>query len=462
MRSNTSNMNVASRPQIFGRSAVLWWLASFLLLSIVYASGVLKNNALPAWVGDYPTKVVNERPMFDAVSEVLTMNMIDLTFYDLPNPTGFPFYVRPDPRELDITKPWLYSADWRPGPAALSTADYYRSQIGLQGRAYAAVAEVIDLSRDQTYAIFRTFSAVALAAMLSVLIMFIFLLWGREAAAAALAFCTLSTGFNLFGWSLHWAVFLHVAPTALMAIFALRLPERSVGTHAAYFLGAGLLLMLTLATHYEFMTVTLAAVALPFFMIFAAGQITFKALVKYVTASFVLGVVAFVATLAIHDAIFIEAFGQSGLEWMSQRSARWGPSSLDGPAGLARDAGKVLAINSLDVAGFGFPNGLLILAALPFVWIVARAATARRSDEEPARIALVVSFALLASASWALFQFPHLAFHPRFSTIVVSFPFGILLFAALGRLWHLRQQARVASGAGASRPSGVLPTTAAR
>ena len=420
----------------------MWWLASFILLSLVFSSGVLKSNALPAVVGDYPTQVVNTRPNFDAVSEVLTMNMIDLTFYKLPNPTGFPFYVRPDPRELDITRPELYSADWRPGVAALRTADYYRSQIGLQGRAYAAVAERLNLSRDQTYGIFRTFSAAALAAMLGVLIAFIFLLWGTEAAAAAFAFCVLSTAFNLFGWSLHWATFTQVAPTALMAAFALKAPMRSRASHALAFLGLSLLLIVTLACHYEFMTATLAATAMPFFMVYAAGRISTKALTGYVVAAFAAGVVAFVVTLAIHHSLYAAAFGDSGLAWMGQRTARWGPASLEGPIGFARDLGKVLAINSADIAGYGLPNGLLLLAGVPFLWVAAKGIAGRRMDDERVRLALVVSAALLGSLSWALVQFPHLAFHPRFSTLVMAFPLGIFLFAAMGRLLHLHRQER--------------------
>jgi hypothetical protein len=295
----------------------------------------------------------------------------------------------------------------------------------------------MDLPRDQTYAVLNTFSAAALAAVLSVLILFIFRLWGNVPAAAALVFCLLSTGFNLFSWSLFWAVFLDLAPTAWMAIFALSLPSRSRIRHVLGFAVLAVLLILTLANGYEFMTTTMAAPAVPFFAIYAAGRITLKSLIRYVIATFLVGLAAFAVTLAIHNAFYVEAFGSSGFDWVGQRNARWTPS-LTSFAPI--DVAKVLSINAVDISGVGLPNALLLLAGLPFLFIAARTVFARRSDQESSRIALLIGAAMLASLSWILLQFPHVAFHPRFSSILVSFPFGIFLCAGLARLWQLRSR----------------------
>jgi hypothetical protein len=284
--------------------------------------------------------------------------------------------------------------------------------------------------------VLNTFSALALAAVLSVLILFIFRLWGSGPAAAALAFCVLSSGFNLFSWSLFWATFLDVAPTALTAVFALSLPTRSRAAAAIAFLSLALLLIVTLANGYEFMTTTMAGAAIPFFAVYAAGRITLKSLIRYVIVTFVVGVAAFAITLAIHNWLFVEAFGSSGFDWVSQRNARWTPSSLRS-IGLT-DVAKVLAINAVDVGGVGLPNALFLLTGLFFLGLAARASIARRMDDERARIALLIGAAMLASVSWMLLQFPHVAFHSRFSSILIAFPLGIFLCAGVARLWQLR------------------------
>jgi hypothetical protein len=422
--------------------ALWWWVFSFMLLSLVYITGMVSSSALPRIIGEYPTKPVNERPHFDTVSEVVTTNSIDLELIGEPNPTGFLRVVRSDPRVLDIEHPERYRPDWVPGRTELQQADHYRSQIGIQGRTYSLLARAMGLERDDTFGVLRTFSSVALAAMLALLVATLYLAWGRAPAGAALAFCVLSTGFNLFGPSLHWVAFIHVAPTVIMAILATKLPEARWTARLLAFGLAGFFFFLKFGSGYEFMTATVAATTIPFFVAYSVGRISMATLVKLSFAVFALGTVVFVATLLLHNQLFMAAFGGSGLEWMSRRSAAWVGTPGVGPLGGLTDIAKVLAVNAIDVDGYGVPNGLFILLGLPFVFMAARALLARRVDEERARVAIVIAAALLASASWLVLQFPHVAFHARFSTVLISFPYGIVLFAGIARYWILRRQAR--------------------
>lgn len=438
------------------KASLLWWAASAILLAAIFISGVLRSNALPAWAGAYPTTPVNTRPYFDAVSETLIANPIDLAISGKRNPTGFLFSVTDDdevdPRILDIDRLDRFQPRWQPDAAALARPSYYRSQIGLQGRAYSFAAARMGLDRDATFAAFRMFAAAALAAVLAVIVAFIFSLWGTGPAAAALAFCAFATGFNLFAPSLHWVAFVHVAPTAVTAWLASRLPTASWPTRIGAFALAAAFMMAKFSCGYEFTTTTIAAAVVPFFVAFAAGRIALATLVRYAVAVLAVGVAGFAAVFTVHHFMHLAAFGQSGFGWMAQRSAVWGGVPLVGPLGQFGQIAKVLAVNAVDINGFGVPNALVLLAGLPFLFIAAKALLLREFDVERTRVAAVVAAAFLASASWPLLQFPHISFHPRFSAILVSFPFGLFLSAGLARLWQLRRGA-VASSAAPARPA---------
>jgi hypothetical protein len=439
-------MNEHPTVKIGRREASIWWIASFLLLSLLFSTAILKNNALPAWAADYPTQPVNTHPYFDAVSEVLVMNPVDQALAGIPNEKGFLFYVQPDPRVLDVNDLKKFQPEWVPGTTDLSRPDWYRSQIGIQAHVYAATARSLALPRDQTFDLLWTFSALMLAAMLGVLIRFIYLLWGREAAGAALAFAALSTGFNLFSWSLYWVSYLDVAPTAMATVLALRLPSRSRVTTMLLFGLVALLLMLSLANGYEFMTTTISATAVPFFMVYAAGRISLKSAIGYAFTAVGIGIACFVTVLAVHYSIYVDAFGDTFSTWAADRNERWGWAGL--AAYGVVDLVKALVINAFDIGGFGIPNALLLALGGLFVLIALRGLFTRRLEDERTRVTIAVSAAMLSSLSWLMLQFPHIAFHPRFSSFIISFPFGLFLFAGLGRLWALRAQRRAGIGSG--------------
>lgn len=429
------------------RRAGSWWLSTFVVLAIVFTTGVLRSSALPRILGEYPTGVVNRAPDFDAVSEALIENRIDLRFVGLETGTSeFLFTVRngkeSDPRGFDIQRPERYDPEWRPGRNELEAGGSYRSQIGLQGRLYAAASNAMGLDRPRTYIALRVFSTLMLAAMLATLVTWFASVWGRTAGLAALGFCIFSTGFNLFAPQLYWVTFVHVAPTVVTAFLAARLPERSVPVHLAAFAAILVLFVVKFASGYEFMTVTIAAAAVPFFVAFAGSRIAFKPLIVYAAAVVATGMVAFGVTVGLHDVQFQKAFGESGLAFLHSRSQSTSGLPFTGPLGTPLQMAKLAVINSADIAGFGIPNFVVLAAGLPFAWIAARALIRRDLADERARIALAVSVALLASTSWMLLQYPHVSFHPRYTTILVAFPYGLVLAAALGRLWQLRKQAR--------------------
>lgn len=453
----SSTMSVAAsegapsrtHPATTRRRAVTWWLLAFVLLTMVFTTGVLRSSALPRILGAYPTEPVNSAPYFDGVSEALIENPIDLRFSGLDSKLShFLFTVRSgdevDPRIFDMDNPARYAPQWRPNRSELIHGSNYRSQIGLQGRLYAAASEAIGLDRPQTYTLLRGFSAAMLAAMLATLIAGIASIWGRTAGLAALGFCLFATGFNLFAPRLYWVTFVHVAPTVVAALLAAGLPHRGRLAHATAFAAMALLFFAKFASGYEFMTVTIAAATIPFFLSFAGGRIPMKTLILYALAVVATGIAAFGVTLGIYEMLFRDAFGTSGLAYLQTRTDKTSGLPFMGPLGTPLQIAKVAVINTADVGGYGIPNFIVLAAGLPFTFVAAKALIARRFDDERARIAIAVSAALLASTSWMLLQFPHVSFHPRYSTILVAFPFGLVLAAALGRLWHLRRRARAA------------------
>lgn len=435
-----------THPAMTRRRAAAWWLLTFVMLSLVFTTNLLHSSALPRILGTYPTEPVNSAPYFDGVSEALIQNPIDLRFSGLDSQlSDFLFTVRSgnaaDPRIFDIQHPERFAPEWRPSRAELLRPGYYRSQIGLQGRLYAAASEAMGLDRPRTFALLRGFSAAMLAAMLAVLVTGIAACWGRTAGLAALGFCVFATGFNLFAPRLYWVTFVHVGPTAVAALLASGLPGRGRTAHAAAFAAMALLFVAKFASGYEFITVTIAAATIPFFLSFAAGRIPMKTLILYAAAAVATGIAAFGVTLGIYDMLFRAGFGTSGLAYLATRTGETSGLPLMGPLGSPLQIAKVAVINAADIGGYGIPNFIVLAAGLPFAFVAARALARRRFEDERTRIAIAVAAALLASTSWLLLQFPHVSFHPRYATILVAFPYGLVLAASLGRLWHLRRLA---------------------
>ncbi|MDP8914196.1 MAG: hypothetical protein M3N39_11555, partial [Pseudomonadota bacterium] len=185
------------------RIAFFWWLAAFLVLGTLFVSGALQPQALPRLAGDYPTRPMNARPHFDRISDSLVENVIDARLAgSTPTPGGFMFRIPGDPRIVDVYNPAAYNGEWQPTRQDLERRTIYSSQFGLQGRFYAAAAAGLEIDRQSAVALLRGVTAAGLAAMLAILILLIRREWGKAAALWSLAFCAVSTGFNLFAPSL--------------------------------------------------------------------------------------------------------------------------------------------------------------------------------------------------------------------------------------------------------------------
>jgi hypothetical protein len=414
--------------------AFLWWLAAFSILAAVFVSGVLRPQALPVWIGDYPSRPVNERPHFDRVSEFLVENMIDIRLLGVaPPPGGFMFRMEGDPRLLDVQRPRAYDAYWVPKPEDLKRQDVYKSQLGLQGRFYPAVTEALNLSRRNAVALLQSVNALLLAALLATILLFIRKEWGGGAALGGLAFCVFSTGFNLFAPSLYWITFVHVAPAAVLSIAVMRDVSGRlawIGVYSAVFV----LFAIKLSSGYEFMTATVGGAALPFLVLYGAGKIGHRTFFAHAATLFAIGLAAFAVSMAAYLVHFQSTFHESGLTYLLTRIDAAGAPTAGSAASLVLDVSKVLVINFVDVAGFGVPNAFAFAAGGLFVLLGAWALFKRRTEQPSARIALAIAGGFLVSVAWAALQPQHIIFHPRYSTIILSYPFGLLLVAGGIRL----------------------------
>ena len=415
------------------KALALWWVGCFILLTAVFASGATSADALSRLVGDYPSRPVNQRLHFDRVSEVLPLNHIDARLArSSPTPGGFMFRIANDPRILDVDRLDRYNGGWVPGPADLESREMYHSQYGLQGRIYSAAAGSMNLDRAATIALLEGLTAAALAAMLATIILLIRRCWGSGAAMAALAFCALSTGFNLFAPSLYWVTFLHVAPAAVTSA-ALLPQELKRGAWAGAFFLILILIIAKILSGLEFLTVTIAAAAVPFFMAFSVGRISARQLVLSGAAVLATGILAFAFAMAFYEHSHLEAFGTSGLAHLANRTDVWVPQANKGLVDHARDMAKVMLINFIDYDGFGIPNFFVLAIGGYFLLNSTWHLLKRDMESESSRVELTVAAAFAASISWLILQEEHIVFHARYSAILMAYPFG--LYLAAGAVW---------------------------
>jgi hypothetical protein len=99
----------------------------------------------------------------------------------------------------------------------------------------------------------------------------------------------------------------------------------------------------------------------------------------------------------------------------------------------------------VDVSGYGVPVAIIALAGILASLYAARGFWKGLSEARE-RIALVVAASFFASLSWVLVQPHHLLFHPRYATIVMAFPFGIFLAAAIPRWQYSRGEPAMRAG----------------
>jgi hypothetical protein len=201
---------------------------------------------------------------------------------------------------------------------------------------------------------------------------------------------------------------------------------------------------------FEFGTVTIASAPIPWFVLYSVNAAALRECLRQAGAVAGLGILGFCAALFVFDAAHRQAFGTSGLDHLAERSMAWGlrpPMSLN--ESLLQIL-KVLVVNVVDVSGYGVPVAVVALAGILASLYAAKGVWTGLSQEGE-RIALMLAASFLASLSWVLLQPHHLLFHPRYATILLAFPFGMFLAAAIPRLQCSRGEPTM--GAGAVQPN---------
>lgn len=420
-----------------------WWLAAFLLLACVFVTGVLQPQALPRLIGDYPTRPINARPFFDQNSEILVENLIDARLAgSSATPGGFMFRIPGDPRTFDVRNPAAHQGSWRPTRQDLERRELYSSQLGLQGRVYSAAAAALGTGRSSAIAWLRSLTAAALAAMLATLVLLIRREWGRAAGLSSLLFCAVSTGFNLFAPSLYWISFAHVAPAAATSA-ALLLDARTRLHWAGVYLLLFLLFLIKFLSGFEFLTVTTAAAAMPFLLVYSKGGLSGALFLRRSALVLAAGIAAFLAAIAIHHFHHQNALGESGLDHLLSRSGRWAAGAEGGLIDQLLQFAKILMVNVADVDGFGIPSIVAFAAGVLFLVLGVRIMLRRNLEDPASAVVLSVAAAFLVSISWLVLQPEHVAFHPRYVTILLAYPFGIFLAAGGARLFACRAAGRL-------------------
>jgi hypothetical protein len=269
--------------------------------------------------------------------------------------------------------------------------------------------------------------------------------WGGAAALGALAFSIFSTGFNLFAPSLYWITFVHVAPAAILSL-AVMLGARGRLAWMGVYFAVFVIFAVKFSSGYEFLTATAGGAVIPFLVLYGAGKIGHWTFLAHAAALFGTGVAAFAVCLAAYQFHFQATFHASGFAYLLSRSNEWGGALGEGAVGLLRNLSKVLLINSVDIGGYGVPNAVPVAAGGVSVLLAARALLLRRTEEASARIVLAIAGAFLVSIAWVALQPQHILFHPRYSSILLSYPFGLVLAAGGIRLLELtRAQRRLPS-----------------
>lgn len=379
-----------------------------LLISINF--GQYRANTLPFFLIDYPTYEINGRPHFDSTSESLVLNRIDFESLDLEYPSTFQLWrVSRDQRDFGDAS----SSDWAaPNYELVTKPDYllngvpYVSQVGLQSFLWAKLSVALGLENGN-YAALRLLHITMLSLIFTNILMWVRWKFGpAQAAWSAFAICT-STGVAVFASSLYWSIALFFLPMWITSLYA-----RFSIVPFPYFIGALFAAFLVkFSSGYEFISTVVILAALP--ALADVSRIGFKrCIIQCVTILFT-ALMAFAASLALYDILFLREFDRSGLEHILSRSSSWtgldsGGTSLRFWAG---QAARTLSMSAVSIDRFGVPIAVLLLAYL-FL-------TLRFWRNIPIDERVFMFGGLAATASWYVLQSGHILFHPRYSSLIM-------------------------------------------
>jgi hypothetical protein len=195
-----------------------------------------------------------------------------------------------------------------------------------------------------------------------------------------------------------------------------------------------LLFLAKFLSGFEFLTVTIMAAALPLFLVYSTGGISGRALLGRSALVLATGLAAFLTAILIHHIHHQNALGESGLLYLLSRSGNWAAPADRGLMAQVQQFAKVLLVNFVDIDGYGVPTVVSFAAGAVALTLAGRSLVRRSLDDPTSRVLLTTAAAFLVSVSWIVLQAEHVAFHPRYATILMAYPFGIFLAAAVARL----------------------------
>lgn len=193
----------------------------------------------------------------------------------------------------------------------------YKSQFGLQGRAYRLLARVMGLKKD--YSVLNALNALLTAAVLAALVMLLAKKYGRLFALVSYAVFLLSPWIVNFGNNLYWVEFTWFLPMLAGLVLTMRVDSRRcrVACYAAAFAA----ILLKCLCGYEYVSsVMMGLIAFPAveFISSAASRDEGRAR-KLLSSTFALGMAAlsgFVLAILIHGFVLGDGDLAEGVRWI--------------------------------------------------------------------------------------------------------------------------------------------------
>jgi hypothetical protein len=348
----------------------------------------------------------------------------------------------------------------------------YKSQPGGQGMLFGALDGLLPLAPDDKLALFHGLTSLLSAAVLGILIAWLYREFGWAAGLAALAGTLLSQWLTLFGRNLWWSIWAFFLPMLIV----LRCVNRAGDLRKLSPVWFGAVVFLAVLVKcffngYEYVTTTLVMMVCPFVYRSAAQRIGWKPFLRGLASAVVASVLAVLASMTVLclQISAVEGNFAAGIDHIvfSLLRRSYADSSFFPP-----DYAASLNANVLDVAGYYLreiyfdlnyylraPNDWIanFLFQFRYLYLIAIFAAAsaafwflthRNADRElrdrGRGLIAALWFSLLAPLSWFVIFKAHSYVHTFLNDIVWQMPFTILGFAMCGLtlrgLWGIRRR----------------------
>lgn len=371
------------------------------------------NNALPFFYKDYPTYENSGKEYFDSVSESLVLNRIDFNTLSIEYKFKFNLWrsnqeVRAFAVDGDGKK---YNKDYVTAPEYLLDGQPYRSQIGAQSLFFAKISPLLGEDHG-SYFLIKIFSVFLLSICLAIILLWMRNNFGPTPSVISLLFVGLSTGVNIFSYSLYWSIWLFILPLSIVCLLEIL----KVRNTYYIFLIAFPVFLFKFTSGYEFITIIVFAAMTPYAWDFIVNK-NHTSLIRVVSIG-LSSVAAFLTSILIYSTFFLSDFNSSGVDNIFSRSDSWSLKHLgDMSINPWTQTTKILIMNFIDLNGYGMPLGVFIILTLAVIITI-------RNKIQSTDIYFLV-FLFFGSISWAIVQPGHILFHPRYATLMFFIPFGL-------------------------------------